>query len=124
MAKKKNDLEGTVNLPRELFMINDPEGFVRLSGMYMWIKFSDEEEELQYRINGPELIKKFRKFQRKIVPCKGVRFYYNELVVAGKKVMEIELNRPGKDNFKAVVDYEEFRQVLYDFDTAKVYGYW
>lgn len=123
MAKKKSILEGTVNIPRELFVINDPEGYVRLSDKYMWIKFSDEEAELQYRINGPELIGKFRKFKQKIVPCKGVRFYPNELVQDGQKLLVIELTRPGEDNDKVIVNYEAFRQVLYDFDVVKVVGY-
>lgn len=123
MTKKKSFLEGTVNLPRELFVINDPEGYLRLSDKYFWVKFSDEEAELQYRINGHELIGKFRKFKEKIVPCKGVRFYLDELVQDGQKLLVIELIRPGEDNDKVIVKYEEFRQVLYDFDVVKVVGY-
>lgn len=123
MAKKKMVLEGTVNLPRELYVINDPEGYLRLSDMYLWIKFSDEEEELQYRIVGRELIKKFRKFKNKVVPCKGVQMYPNEMGQNGQKILVIELTRPGVDNHKVLVNYEEFRQVLYDFDAVKVVGY-
>ncbi len=123
MAKKKSNLEGTVNLPREIFLINDPEGYVRLSDKYLWIKFSDEEDELQFRIDGRELIRKFRQFREKVVLCKGVRCYPNELVAGSKKLLVIELTRPGKDNFKALVNLEDFRQVLYDFDAVKVVGY-
>lgn len=120
---KKIVLEGTVNLPREIFVINDPEGYVRLSDKYLWIKFSDEEEELQYRIVGRELIEKFRRFKNKVVPCKGVRMYPGELTQDGQKLLVIGLTRPGEDNDKVIVNYEAFRQILYDFDAVKVVGY-
>jgi len=126
MASKKRQKEkpeGTVNISRELPMTNDLDGYIRLSDKYMWIKFSDEEEELQYRINGLELIHKFRKFKGLIKPCRGVKFYHHELEIGGKKMLVIEMNRPGRDNFKAIVNYEDFRQVLYDFDAVKVVGY-
>ena len=124
-SKRKKDLpEGTVNIPRELFLVNDPDGYVRLTDQYLWIKFSDEEEELEYRINGTELIHKFREFERIIKPCKGVKFLHNEYVDNdGMRMLVIELKRPRMDNFRAIVNYEEFRQVFYDFDAAKIVGY-
>ena len=123
MNSWKDKPEGVVNIPRELPMMNDLDGYIRLSDKYLWIKFSDEEEELQYRINGLELIRKFRKFKEQIIPCKGVRFLPNEVWLGGVRMLVIELHRPGKDNFRALVNYENFRQVLYDFDAVKVVGY-
>ena len=125
VSKKRQEEkpEGTVNIPRELPMTNDLDGYIHLTDKYLWIKFSDEEEELQYRINGPELIRKFRTFRELIRPCKGVKFLHNEVWLGGVRMLVIELHRPDKDNFRALVNYEDFRQVLYDFEAAKVVGY-
>lgn len=115
--------EGIVNAPRELPLVNDPDGYILLSDKYLWIKFSDETEKLEYRINGLELIHKFREFRELIRPCRGVKFLPNEVWLGGVRMLVIELHRPGKDNFRALVNYENFRQVLYDFDVVKVVGY-
>lgn len=114
-----------MNIPRELPILNDivGGGYIELSDKYLWIKFSDEEEKLQYRINGLELIHKFREFKGLIKPCRGVKFLHNEVWLGGVRMLVIELKRPGKDNDKVLVNFEDFRQVLYDFEAVKVVGY-
>lgn len=101
-----------VNKPRQIWMTNDPGGYVRVSDKYLWVKFPDEKEELQFRINGRSLVEKFRIFKHLIIACRGVKLIQSEDSTATEKMLLIEIVRPGEDNFRAEVSQAEFLDAL------------
>ena len=127
MASKKGQKEkpeGTVNAPRVIWMTNDLGGFIRVSDLYLWIKFSDSPEEQVYKITGDEILKKFRKFKKQFRVAGGkLLFLPNEVVEDGEPMLVIEIIGKPEDNFRVVVPREEVKQVFYDFEAVKVVGY-
>lgn len=115
---------GAKNAARVIWMTNDTGGYIRLSDIYLRIKFSDSDQELEYRINGREILEKFRKHKRQFNVSGGrLVFLFNELEEEREKLLVIEIKKSPGDNFRVVVPVEEVKQVLNDFIAAKVIGW-
>lgn len=99
--------------PRVLEMINDPLGTVRVSGLYLWIKFAGENE-FQIRIIAQELYGRLKNGEKEI-HIGDITIFPDVSEQKGVLTSIIYLEKTKGDSDQAEVRTWELKEALYYF---------